>query len=342
MPSWLLVMSLAIASVGADQCAANRVARDSQELWPLTLADAIRIAAFNSENARTLQVSNYFIGGCFEPSPPEMMGLTDSPDKQESWIVIAPLDHDQSLGQFRSEITALVRTVEDKYWALHERTVELWARQKAVELVQKALVRRKREHRCHGIALAEERLERFRLDAQTTSAERTAAEWRLRTSIGCPIADGRTIVPATMPVDRNVALNRDACLALIDSNNSATSVRQAFNRCVEQVDDRYQTLLDASKAQALAQNQLCQQYVDLDEADHSIDGYLDAIKAYVAASSRKVHAKSSYNSALSALEETKGTLLELRSIEIRPSPRKLKRMIQRRSDEARTTPAARQ
>lgn len=331
MWSCFLAMSLAMASIGADKCAVDRAAANANEPWPLTLAYAIQIAAENSENSRTLEVSNQYIVGCFEPRPAELMGLTDCPDKQETWIAIAPIDHNRPLSQFRADITALVRTVEERYWALHERTVECWARRKAVELVQREVSRRKREQQSLGLASAERRLDQFRLDLETASAERTAAEWRLRNAMGVPIADGPTIVPATMPIDRKVELSRDACLALVNSNNSTTAARETLSRCLEQVASRYQALIDATNAKRLAESQLSNQYMELEKNEHSLDGYVEAIGAYVAASLRKVHAKSSYTSALSALEEIKGTLLELRAIEIRSSPGKVKRIIQRRS-----------
>ena len=125
----------------------------------------------NSENLRTLARSNGFFGGRFEPSPSELMGLTTRPDEDSAWLATSPIIGDQRLPQLRSEIVELMRSSVEQYWVLHERTVELWAADKAVDLAERALTRAKREKPTADLFTAKQRLEQFRQELESKRSE---------------------------------------------------------------------------------------------------------------------------------------------------------------------------
>jgi outer membrane protein TolC len=208
--------------------AAKRAADEPQEVWPLTLQQAIRIGLDNSEIVRVIAFGQQGIpvGNCFG-SPPQMPeplrvaevnGAKVDPDA----IVIARLNADAAKWRFQSEIMAHVRSVEQQYWNLAQAHAALWAADMAVTMAKQAVDREQAELEamplCHGpliadLAEATQRLEQFNLDLVTKTSDVITCEHQLRFLLGLPESDNRRIVPVTSPNKELVSFDWNKCLA---------------------------------------------------------------------------------------------------------------------------------
>ena len=169
-----------------------------REIWPMTLRDAIRIGLDNFKTARILS-------GLGVPA---------------GEIVISPVSPGEDKGgwMFKGKIMAHVRSIEQRYWSLAQRQVELGSIETAVSLGEEILKREQtrledgRSNRA-DVAEARQRLEQFRLDFVTRASDVITAERQLRNIIGLPPADNRRIVPGTAPIEAKMEPNWEVCLA---------------------------------------------------------------------------------------------------------------------------------
>ncbi len=149
----------------------------------------------------------------FNPNP-----LPSGLEANRAPIVIARLQADFSVWQFKSQVQGLVRSIEQQYWALAQAQIQLWATETAVELGEKILERElvKLEVGSSAkpnVAEAEETLERFRLDYIQRTADLITTERQLRNLLGLPPTDNRRIVPLTNPTEARIEPNWQASMA---------------------------------------------------------------------------------------------------------------------------------
>jgi outer membrane protein TolC len=188
----------------------------AQEIWPLTLREAIRIALDNGELTRVIAACGLpGVGGCFEPTAYNIEG--DDKAKAAS-IVIARLCPDASIWRFKAEIMAQVRSVEQAYWNLAQAHVQLWAADRAVNLAQEVYQREKAElvggrGTVADIAEAAQRLEQLNLDLVTRTSDVITTERQLRNLLGLPPADNRRIIPVTPATEARIEPDWDTSLA---------------------------------------------------------------------------------------------------------------------------------
>jgi outer membrane protein TolC len=219
---------------------------EPQEVWPLTLHDAIRISLDNSESIRVIPFGKQIIPiAGFLPveaagAPPTTMAV-DLPNgikPDNSSIVIARLNADASSFRFKSEVMALVRDVERLYWGLARAHAGLWAADRAVSLAQEILNREQAElvvGRGTGADVEEaaQRLEQLNLDLATRTSDVITTERQLRNIVGLPPADNRRIIPVTPPTQARLEPDWEACLDTMMHQQPDIVQQKALTRLAE-------------------------------------------------------------------------------------------------------------
>ena len=146
-----------------------------------------------------LQFSQPLLGGSQQFGPSGLQA-------NRAPIVVARLQADVSVWRFKSDIMAMVRSIEQQYWALAQQQVQYWSRQQAVRLGE-AIYNRERVRLETGasaqpdVAEAEQRLRQFQLDLVSATTDLINTERQLRNILGLPPADNRRIVPVTAPTE---------------------------------------------------------------------------------------------------------------------------------------------
>jgi outer membrane protein TolC len=121
-------------------------------------------------------------------------------------IVIARLNADASVWNFKAAIMAHVRSIEQQYWSLSQQQIALWSRETAVRLGEEILRRERAELEVGratqaDVAEAEQQLENFQLNLVSATSDVITTERQLRNILGLPPADNRRIVPDTAPTE---------------------------------------------------------------------------------------------------------------------------------------------
>ncbi len=133
-------------------------------------------------------------------------------------IVVQRLQADISVWRFKAEVQAMVRSIEQQYWALSQAQVQYWASETAVDLGEQILRREQAKFMVGqsarpNVAEAAEQLERFRLDFVDKTANLITTERQLRNILGLPPTDNRRIVPVTAPTEARLEPDWEASLA---------------------------------------------------------------------------------------------------------------------------------
>ncbi len=133
-------------------------------------------------------------------------------------ILIARLTADSTVWQFKAEVMAMVRSIEQQYWALAQQHIQLWSKEVAVELGEEILRREQARFEVGSgsvpnVAEAREQLERFKLELVTATADVITTERQLRNILGLKPADNRRIIPVTAPTEARLEPNWDVSLA---------------------------------------------------------------------------------------------------------------------------------
>ncbi len=219
----ILANVLALTLIAADEpkpapVTAPSGAVEAQEVWQLTLPEAIRIGLENSSVVRviTLGAEGTPPGG-FEPTP--LNPKTKEARANRAQLVVARLNPDASLWNFKSAMMAHIRSIEQQYWVLSMLQVNLWARETAVKLGEEIVKRERAELNVGGrnqladIAEAEQQLENFKLNLVSATSDLITTERQLRNILGLPASDNRRIVASTAPGEDERPLDWDECLA---------------------------------------------------------------------------------------------------------------------------------
>jgi outer membrane protein TolC len=133
-------------------------------------------------------------------------------------IVIARLNADASVWNFKAAIMAHVRSIEQQYWSLSQQQIALWSRETAVKLGEEILRRERAELEVGrattaDVAEAEQQLENFKLNLVTATSDVITTERQLRNILGLPPADNRRIVPDTEPTEARLEPDWETSLA---------------------------------------------------------------------------------------------------------------------------------
>ena len=197
------------------------------EVWHLTLPEAIRIGLENSEVVRCLWIGAQpisvggvepdFAGpvvpagaatpdladGPLENVPPATVGPHPSP------MGIARINGDASIWSFKAAIMAHVRSVEQQYWALSAMNITLWSRETAVRLISELHQQAQADLKAgrikpEALAQVEEALENAQLNLVTATSDLVTTERQLRNILGLAAVGKRRIVPDTAPTETKV------------------------------------------------------------------------------------------------------------------------------------------
>ena len=133
-------------------------------------------------------------------------------------IVIARLEADQSVWSFKLNVMEMVRSIEQQYWILARKHIQLWSSEKAVDLAREIVNREQAElvvgkGTVADVAEAVQRLEQFSLDLVTRTSDLLTTERQMRNLLGLPPADNRRIIPVTPPTEARLEPDWDASLA---------------------------------------------------------------------------------------------------------------------------------
>jgi outer membrane protein TolC len=133
-------------------------------------------------------------------------------------IVIARLNADAAVWNFKAAVMAEMRSIEQQYWALSQQQIQLWSRETAVRLGEE-IVRRERAELEAGrgttadVAEAQQNLENFQLAYITATSDVITTERQLRNILGLPPADNRRIIPVTAPTEARIEPDWQSSLA---------------------------------------------------------------------------------------------------------------------------------
>ena len=153
-------------------------------------------------------------------------------------IIIARLTADSTVWQFKAEVMAMVRSIEQQYWALAQQHIQLWSKEVAVELGEEILRREQAKFEVGSgsvpnVAEAKEQLERFRLELVTATADVITTERQLRNILGLKPADNRRIIPVTAPTEARLEPDWDVSLAQMVSFQPDIVRNQLLTRVAE-------------------------------------------------------------------------------------------------------------
>ncbi|MBX6315542.1 MAG: TolC family protein [Isosphaeraceae bacterium] len=214
---------------------------EAQEIWELTLPQAIRIALENSQAIRLVSTGDPELA-CCEGAKPEACPVQGCGEGREAeppaTITIAPASGGIASPRFKAEVMAMVRSVEQQYWVLAQQQVRLWASEMAVDLGEQVLKREQEKLKAGAgsvpnVTEAQEQLERFRLQFTTATADVITTERQLRNILGLPPADNRRIVPVTAPTEARIQPDWEACLAAMTASQPDIAEQRSQLQLVE-------------------------------------------------------------------------------------------------------------
>lgn len=183
-------------------------------------------------NTRTfLQLSQPLLGGNATNGP---SGL----EANRAPIVIARLNADLSVWRFKAEVMAMVRSIEQQYWALAQQQVQYWSRQQAVRLgesiyEQESIKEQVGTGSGPNVAEADQNLRQFQLELVQATTELLNTERQLRNILGLPPADNRRIVPVTAPQEARLEPEWETSLAQMISYQPDIVQQQLLVRVAE-------------------------------------------------------------------------------------------------------------
>jgi len=133
-------------------------------------------------------------------------------------VVIARLQADENVWNFKLNVMELVRSIEQQYWILARKHIQLWSSEKAVDLAREIVNREQAElvvgkGTVADVAEAVQRLEQFSLDLVTRTSDLLTTERQMRNLLGLPPADNRRIIPVTPPTEARLEPDWDASVA---------------------------------------------------------------------------------------------------------------------------------
>jgi hypothetical protein len=310
--------------------------KESDEVWSLTLRQAIGIGLDNSKAIRLISYAG-----------------------KRTPFKIAPRDGGVDPERFKSAAMAEVRSIEQQYWNLAQAHTGLWAADRAVATAEEIHKKEQAELKVGrgtiaDVAEAAQRLEQLNLDLATRTSDLITAERLLRDLLGLPAADGRRIVPVTAPIEARLEPDWDKSQqAMLDNHPEIARSRAIVNaaegdvsgdglarleqskayhqqiihqtthslsRFFLEIESNYKQLKTASRLRDAAAKRLDAQRAYYDEGRITIDRFLDSVSQYATAVATEAQYKTAYNISIVGLEEAKGTLLEHDEITVVEGP----------------------
>jgi len=286
--------------------AAKLAGENSENQWLLTLPQAIRMAIDNSEFACVLYAElspgtvterdrrnpDPFLEylpyyevplGCFADNPPKKAPIPGP-------IMIRPVKADTPGWRFRADAMALVRSVEQRYWAVWAQRVRVSYAEDAVRSAQDVLNKEKAELYCRSPKLveiidAQPVLEELQKNLKTQTAKLALHDRRLRSVLGLPESDARRIATITQATDEPISCEPRRCASELLRVQADILGRRITSALCDKVDPRTQSSSrmiepNPSAIQATREQRETQERKEWSEA---IEGQLRALEAYCSA-----------------------------------------------------------
>lgn len=299
--------------------------RQSDEVWSLTLRQAIAIGLDNSSTVRLISFGGN--GTPFKVAPPNVVADAE---------------------QFKSALMSEVSSIEQQYWNLLQAHTQLWAADRAVTIAQDAHKKEQAElqagrGKIADVAEAADRIERLNRELVTQTSEVITAERRLRNLLGLPAADGRRIIPVTAAIEARFEPNWEQCrTAMLASQPEIARSRaivaaaerdvsddgvarlqrrrlnhqqlidqatESLRRCCSEIELNYTQFTKKSRLRDAVARQLDAQHHDFEECRITVERFLDTVSKYATAVAQEAQFKTAYNQSIVSLELAKGTLL---------------------------------
>jgi hypothetical protein len=319
--------------------------KESDVLWSLTLRQAIGIGLDNSKTVRLVSLAG-----------------NGTPFK------VAPRNSDVDPERFKSMAMAEVRSIEQQYWNLVRAHTALWAADRAVALADETDKLEQAKFKAGrgtitDVAEATSRHEQFQRDLVARNSDVITAERAFRDLLGLPEADGRRIMPVTVPTETQLEPDWEQSLAIMLANQPDIGLARAtvnaaagdvsrdrvkrlersnayYQQVVHQtthslarflleIDSNYKQFKTAARLRAEAAQRLDMNRAYYEEGRSTIDRFLDAVSQYATAAATEAHYKTTYNASIVSLEEAKGTLLAHDQITVIEGPRSMTSAIAR-------------
>jgi RNA polymerase sigma factor (sigma-70 family) len=273
---------------------------------------------------------------------------------------IAPVNPAVDPQRFKAEVMAHLRSIEQQYWILAQAHVQLRSSEKAVDMAREIVKREQTDLEVGrgtiaDVAEASQRLQQFELDLVTRTSDVITTEGRLRFLLGLPQTAGGRIIPVTPPTEAQLEPDWDVSLAAMLANQPdvvraralvkeaegdtagdrrlqleqrKASLQQVVHQATHsmarfflEIDANYKQFKAASRLRAAASDRLNQQRAYYEEGRITIDRFMDSVSQYASALATEAQYKTTYNIAIVALEEAKGTLLEYYEISVGEGPK---------------------
>jgi RNA polymerase sigma factor (sigma-70 family) len=312
-------------------------AKDPKETWPLTLRQAIWVDLDNSETMRLISAG------------------------ENGWrCTVAPIKSAVDAQTFRAEVMAHLRSIEQVYWNLWLALDHVRACEKAVGVAEEVVKSEAAKRTlvpaaAANLSEAQVRLDQFRLDLVTKTSDVFTTERQLRFLLGLPPTDGRRIVPVTPLSEARLEPDWDTCLAAMLENQpdivqararlkeaeanpagnrlfkvekhkdslqqTVIETTHSLGRFFLEIDANYKQFRAASNLRSSLAQRLDEQRASYQHGQSTVDRYLDTVSLYQNAVTEEARFKTSYNIAIVALEEAKGTLLDYDQITVAEGPK---------------------
>ncbi len=290
--------------------------------WQLTLPEAIRLGVLGvgrSGNAKVVHPGD---------------------EGRHSRIVIAAIAQTDP-NQFKAEVMAMVRSIVQLYWDLGEWQRRALNLELATELAEEAVARSASVPGELGVpptpgpTEAHRRLEALRRDLVEATAEVARSERQLRNILALKLDDPRRILPVSLPVESPVEPVWEDCLAAMNANqpdvlrsrtsptgsgpkgNTPPAVHHATHQLARfylAVKSDYREFQRAHRLAEETAQTLEARQASYQLGHATLGDYLDAIHTWNDAAAHEATTKTTYNTAITNLEEAQGTLLDREAI----------------------------
>ncbi len=152
--------------------------------------------------------------------------------------MIARLNADAPLWRFKTEVMALVRSIEQQYWNLAQALFQRSSVDRAA-VVAREILDKEQAKLAAGtatmadVAEAAQRLENFNLDLAARTSDVGTAERQLRKILGLPLSDNRRIIPMTELTGEHAELKWETCLSQMMCEQPEIAQREIFTKFAE-------------------------------------------------------------------------------------------------------------
>jgi hypothetical protein len=190
---------------------------DDWRIWQLPITEAIRAALEADGRTRVVYWEPVPLCDCFSPAPTKRR---PSSVPGTAPYVIAPIDRDVSIWQFKANATEIARSVEAPYRRLAERHVRAWACEKAVELATPVFEREESARNAPGklspaqlddLFETEREFRQLEDDEKAALIEILTAERKLRDVLQLQVPQNYRVVPVSGPDEHRGERDWDRC-----------------------------------------------------------------------------------------------------------------------------------